>query len=183
MARRPRSFCEGLYHLAAHASDTRLLFLSEYDRTSFLERLALVLERFELRLVAYVLMGTHYHLLLSTPDGRVSRALQQLHGGYSRWHNRRRGRSAHLFRAHPLTREIESDADLIGLCRYLAYNPVEAGLVADPLAWRWGSAGASAGLSTSPVVLDEGPLRAAFGESRDWRRRYRAFIEDGKAGP
>ena len=183
MARRPRAFVEGLYHLASHASDTRHLFLSDRERTTFLERLELLLERFELRLVAYILMGTHYHLVLFTPDARISSALQQLHGWYSRWHNRRRGRGAHLFRAHPLAREIESDADLVGVCRYLAYNPVEAGLAAHPLAWRWSSASASAGLCQSPVPLDEGPLRAAFGESPDWRRRYRAFLEGaGESG-
>lgn len=183
MARRPRLFVEGLYHLASHASDRRHLFLSDCERAIFLERLALMLQRFELRLVAYVLMGTHYHLVLFTPDARLSSALQQLHSWYSRWHNRRRGRSAHLFRAHPLAREIESDADLVGICRYLAYNPVEAGLAAHPFAWRWSSAAVSAGLFESPVPLDHGPLRAAFGESRDWRLRYRAFIEEANGAP
>lgn len=180
MARPPRLFAEGLYHLAAQASDTRHLFLSDDERATFLGRLTLVLERFELRLVAYVLMGTHYHLVLFTPDARVSNALQQLHSWYSRWHNRRRRRSAHLFRAHPFAREIETDADLAGVCRYLAYNPVEAGLAADPFAWRWGSAAASAGLAESPVPLDQAPMQAAFGESPDWRRRYRAFIADSR---
>lgn len=178
MARRPRSFVEGLYHLASHASDTRHLFLSEPERTTFLDRLALVLERFELRLVSYVLMGTHYHLVVFTPDARVSSALQQLHSWYSYWHNRRRGRSAHLFRAHPIAREIESDTDLVGVCRYLAYNPVAAGLTPHPFAWRWSSAAASAGLSESLVPLDHEPLRAAFGDFADWRVRYRAFIEE-----
>jgi REP element-mobilizing transposase RayT len=175
--RPPRAFVDGLYHLGSHGSDLRELFLSDNDRLTFLERLVLVLERFELRLVAYMLMSNHYHLILSIPDGRISKALQQLHSWYSYWHNRARGRSAHLFQAHPFARELQSDAELLAACRYLAYNPVEAGLVDHPFAWRWSSSAASAGLRESPFPLDPAPLRAAFGDGADWQRRYRGFIE------
>jgi hypothetical protein len=128
-------------------------------------------------------MGTHYHLVLSTPDGRVSSALQQLHGWYSRFHNRARKRSAHLFRAHFFARELTSDADLLWACRYLAYNPVEAGLAPDPFAWHWSSAAASAGLCEAHLPLDDAPLKAAFGNSPAWQERYREFIVDGGAHP
>jgi REP element-mobilizing transposase RayT len=177
MARPPRAFVEGIYHLGSQGSETRQLFLGDGDRATFLARLALILERFELRLVAYTLMGNHYHLVLFTPDGRVSRALQQLHGWYSLRHNRVRGRRAHLFRAHFFARELGSDADLLGACRYLAYNPVDAGLADHPFAWRWSSSAASAGLCESPLPLDPAPLRSALGNRSDWRLRYRAFIE------
>jgi hypothetical protein len=47
----------------------------------FLGRLRVILERFELRLVSYTLIGNHYHLIAAIPDARVSIALQQqLHG-------------------------------------------------------------------------------------------------------
>jgi hypothetical protein len=51
MPRRPRAFVEGIYHLGSRGSETRHLFLSDRDRASLLERLALC-ERFELRFVA-----------------------------------------------------------------------------------------------------------------------------------
>jgi REP element-mobilizing transposase RayT len=177
MPRPPRAFVDGIYHLAAHGSDTRHLFLSSKDRTTFLDRLALVIERFSLRLVAYALLGNHYHLVLATPDGRVSSALQQLHSWYSRTHNRRQGRSAHLFRAHFFARELTSDADLLVACRHLAYNPLAAGLCSDPFAWPWSSTAASAGLAEPAIPLDPGPLRAALGDSTNWHRRYRELIE------
>jgi putative transposase len=169
--RKPRAFVEGLFHLAAHGSDLRYLYSSDEDREDFLGRLAAVCERFELALLSYVLMGTHYHAILRIPDERVSRALQRLHTEYSRHCNRRWGRSAHLFRAHPLARQIESNEDLIGSCRYLARNPVEAGLVRDPLAWPWSSARAHAGLEPPWIPIAEDELRAAFGGA-GWRRNY-----------
>jgi REP element-mobilizing transposase RayT len=180
--RRLRDFYEGIYHLAARGSDTRYLFVTDDDREDFLARLAATCEQFQLALLSYVLMGSHYHAILRIPDARLSLALQRLHTEYSRHHNRRHGRSAHLFRAHAMTREIRSDAQLVAAYRYLALNPVDAGLVADPLDWPWSSARAHAGLERPRIPLDESDLRAAFGDRSDWRDRYRTQIDctDGK---
>jgi putative transposase len=176
MARRPRLLVPGIYHLTAHGSDSRYLFLGADDREDFLARLRGTCERFELALLSYVLMGSHYHALLRIPDASLSQALQLLHTEYSRYVNRRHGRSAHLFRAHPGTREITGDAQLIAACRYLARNPVEAGLVEDALHWPWSSARAHAGFEPPRIPLDEHDLRAAFGDRTAWRQEYLAQI-------
>jgi putative transposase len=180
MPRRPRAFFDGIYHLGSHGSDDRHLFLGDSDRLMFLERLELVLERFELGLVSYTLMGNHYHLLLRIPDARVSKALQQFHTWYSRRHNQRYGRSAHLFRAHPFAREIASEPDLLGTCRYLAWNPVEAGLCTNPFDWPWSSVAATAGLEPPRMRLELEALSGAFGDGEHWQARYRAFIADAQ---
>jgi putative transposase len=176
--RRPRAFTAGIFHISAHGSDTRHLFRNDEDREDFLTRLAAVCERFDLVLLSYVLMGNHYHSLISIADARISQALQRLHTEYSRHYNRRHRRTAHLFRAHPLAREIASDGDLAGVSRYVARNPVRAGLVRDPLAWKWSSARAHAGLEPPRIPLAENDLRAAFGGSANWRTRYREQITD-----
>ena len=89
MARPSRKYVpEGIYHIASHGSDRRPLFILDSDREAFLERLARTVERFELRCLAYCLMGNHYHLIVQTPDERLSLALKELHGGYSRQFNR-----------------------------------------------------------------------------------------------
>jgi hypothetical protein len=103
--------------------------------------------------------------------------LQQLHTWYSRLHNRLHGRGAHLFRAHFFA-ELESDADLLSTCRYVARNPVEAGLVRNPFAWRWSSAAATPGLAKPALSLDPEPLTMAFDGASDWQARYRAFVEN-----
>jgi putative transposase len=169
--RKPRAYAEGVFHFAAHGSDVRYLFSSDDDRADFLQRLSAVCERFELGLLSYALMGTHYHTIVAVPDGRIADALRRLHTEYSRDCNRRWGRSSHLFRAHPFARMVESDEDLIGTARYVAWNPVEAGLVRDPLAWPWSSARAHAGLERPQIPLAEEPLRTAFGGA-SWRQSY-----------
>jgi len=172
MARPPRELHEGIYHLTAHGSDARYLFLDDEDREDFLTRLAAICERFELALLSWVLLGGHYHALLRIPDARFSQALQRLHTGYARRLNKRRNRTAHLFRAHPSITLIESDRQLVAACRYLALNPVEAGIVENALDWPWSSARAHAGLERPRIPLAESDLRAAFGSGSDWRREY-----------
>ena len=177
MARALRAFQAGIYHVGSHGSDERYLFRSDGEREVFLDGLGRVLESFQLGLVSYTLMSNHYHLLLRIPDARVSKAMQRLHSWYSRLHNKLNGRSAHLFRAHFFAREIESDEDLLWTARYVARNPVLAGLVSDPFAWLWSSAAATAGLAEPVLALDLAPLRTALGETPNWQQRYRKFIE------
>jgi len=176
MPRRRRAFHPGLHHIAPRASDDRFLFESNGERKRFLAELRTTFERFDITVVAYTLMGTHYHAIVNLPDARLPKALQQLHAGHARVANRSHHREAHLFRAHYFAREITSSDDLLGVCHYLAHNPVRANLAADPFAWRWASTSATAGLAAQQIPLDLGPLRGALGSHPNWQRRYEAFI-------
>jgi hypothetical protein len=61
--------------------------------------------------------------------------------------------------------------------RYLAYNPVRAGLCSQPRDWLWGSYRATAYTGLAPSFLSESVVRATFGGRRNWRSRYREFVE------
>jgi REP-associated tyrosine transposase len=172
MGRPPRNFSEGIYHLGSHGSDTRYLYAGDDDRFDFLERMSSTFWARDIDVLAYALLGNHYHGLVRTPDARLSEALQRLHTEYSRQHNRRHRRRAHLFRAHCFARRVIDTDDLLGVYRYIARNPVEAGLVDNPFDWRWASTRAHAGLDPPAIPLDETPLRGALGDTLDWRRRY-----------
>jgi putative transposase len=176
MGRRARDFEAGIYHLGSHGSDTRYLYLCDEDRVEFLERMSSTFWTREIDLLAYALLGNHYHALVRITDARLSEALQRLHTEYSRHHNRRHGRRAHLFRAHCFARPINDDDDMLGVYRYIARNPVDAGLVTNPLEWPWASTRAHAGLERAPVPLDERPLQAALDHTPDWRIRYAQLV-------
>lgn len=180
MPRAPRNFIpNGIYHIAARGSDRGALFLFDGDRRMFLRRLVQTVADYELSCLSYCLMGNHYHLIVRTPDARLSKALQELNGGYSRHFNQIYGRDAHLFRNRFLARLIASEVHLLTACRYVAHNPVQAGLCGRPLDWPWSSYRTSAGLGTS-LFVDDRILRDAFGPGPEWRRRYRDFVESNE---
>jgi REP element-mobilizing transposase RayT len=175
--RPPRAFvANGIYHLASQGSDSQALFLFDRDRIVLLERLAAVVRRYELSCIAYCLMGNHYHLVVQTPDGQISVAMQELNGGYSREFNRVYGRSSHLFRNRFLAKEINDEPYLLTACRYVVCNPVRAGLCRQPGDWPWSSYRATAGLDPAPPFLDETLIRNACGGDAMWRHRYRDFV-------
>ena len=176
MGRRRRAFEAGIYHLGSHGSDLRHLYRCDDDRVDFLDRLSSTFWKRGIDLLGYALLGNHYHGLVRVQDARLSEALQRLHTEYSRHHNRKHGRSSHLFRAHCFARRVTGNDDLLGVYRYIARNPIEAGLVQNPLDWRWASTREHAGLEPPSIPLDERALEAALGGGSGWRGRYAEFI-------
>ena len=87
----------GWYHLTARGNERKPIFRDDADRRHFLALLAEMTARFRVRLHGYVLMENHSHLLLETPEWKLSRAMQWLNVSYRAWFNRRHGRAGHLF--------------------------------------------------------------------------------------
>ena len=65
----------GWYHITTRGLGRRAIFESARDREHFIELLAGMVERYRIILHAYVLMDNHYHLLVESPEGNVSRAM------------------------------------------------------------------------------------------------------------
>ena len=56
-------------------------------------------------------MSNHYHLLIETPDGNLSKGMRQLNGVFTQASNRRHQRSGHLFQGR--YKAILVDADTL----------------------------------------------------------------------
>ncbi|WP_239424263.1 transposase, partial [Vibrio galatheae] len=68
------------------------------DFELFLEVLSKVFEQFNWVLHSYCLMTNHYHLLVDTPDGNLSKGMRQLNGVYTQRFNCKHQRVGHLYR-------------------------------------------------------------------------------------
>ncbi len=84
-------------------------------------------------------MTTHYHLLVQEGDRPLSAGMHLLHSRYVRAFNRRHGRRGHVFGGRYRVATIDDDAHLLGAIRYIARNPIEAGICAAPADWPWSS--------------------------------------------
>jgi REP element-mobilizing transposase RayT len=128
---------------------------------------------------SYCLMGTHYHLVVQTPDANLSEGMQLLNGRYAQRFNGRHGRRGHLFGERFYSVHVESDSHLFAALRYVARNPVEAGLCAAPEGWRWSSFRATAGLEPAPRFLDLDGVLGLFGVRRQAARAgFVRLVED-----
>jgi putative transposase len=112
------------YHLTARGNERRAIFRSDWDRERFLDLLGELRVRFEVRIHAYVLMSNHYHLIVETAQGQLSRALHWLNVSYTVWFNRRHGRSGHLFQGRFKGILLDVEEHGAALSRYVHLNPV-----------------------------------------------------------
>ena len=122
-------FPGAIYHVTARGNARNEIFIDDEDRRLFLDCLGEVVARFGWRCHAYCLMDNHYHLLIETPEGNLSRGMRQLNGVYTQRFNRRHGRVGHVFQGRFKAIVVDRDGYLLELCRYVVLNSMRAGVI------------------------------------------------------
>jgi putative transposase len=181
-------FPGAVYHVTSRGDRREAIFDDDEDRHAFLNVIAQATERFDAVLLAYCLMDNHYHLVIHTRRGNLSRFMQQLNGVYTQLYNRRHREVGHLFQGRFKGILVDENAYLLEVCRYVDLNPIRARMVRDPGNWRWSSYSAHTGNVTSPVWLDtpavHGYLLGCDAVTAADRRRaalrYAALVAAGK---
>ena len=116
---------DGWYHAMSRGICRRGIFCEEREYEHFLELLEEMVERFGVKVHAFVLMGNHYHLLVQTPHANLSRAMQWLNVSYGVWYNRRNGWVGPLFQGRFKAVPIDGEGSWALLAsEYLHLNPV-----------------------------------------------------------
>lgn len=180
MPRKPRGqFTAGVFHITSRGNRGTAVFLDDLSRERFLGLVELAVARFGWRCWGYCLMTNHFHLLVDMEKPVLSAGMHWLNTCYAQWFNRRYGFKGHLFEERFHSVFVESEAHLLELSRYLALNPVRAGLCRHPGSWPWSSYRATVGRGSTNFLSAE-PLLTLFGRSTERARaRYEAFVLDG----
>ncbi|HZK12604.1 MAG TPA: transposase [Atribacterota bacterium] len=142
MARRNRSEIEyknAIYHIIVKGIEGIDIFIDNMDRNKFLQLLQKMVTSHKIQCFSYVLMNTHFHLLLKTDEANLSQAMQFLNSSYAHWFNFRHIRKGHLFQDRYKSHLILSPLYLYNVASYISQNPVEAGIVDSPEEYKWSS--------------------------------------------
>lgn len=115
------------------------VFFDDTDHELFIEVLQESSILWNMRVSAYCLMTNHYHLLVQTPDGNLSRCMRHLNGVYTQRFNRHHGKEGQLFRGRYKAVLVEDDSHLLEVMRYIHRNPLRAGIVQKIGDYRWSS--------------------------------------------
>lgn len=115
------------------------VFLSDNDYEAFIKVLQETAAGWNLQVVGYCLMPNHYHLLLHTPDGNLSRCMRHIGGIYAQRFNRSHKKDGQLFRGRYKAVLIEKDRYLLEVLRYIHRNPLRAGQVKNLEDFPWSS--------------------------------------------
>jgi len=93
--------------------------------TTFLNTLAEAHQRFGIQPHTYCLMGNHYHLLIHTPKGNLSRVIRHINGVYTQRFNRLQLRDGPLFRGRYNAIVVDADSYRLSLTRDFHRSPIE----------------------------------------------------------
>lgn len=171
-------------HVVRRSQSRAACFFGERDRLEFLRTLLIYAAQFECAVHAYVLMGNHVHLLLtsSAASGTAglmlavcTRHAKFVNDGYldsSGESMRPNALWETGFEASP----VQARPHVLACMRYIELNPVRAGLVNRPDAYRWSSYQSNA-LGCTDELVTPHPLYFALGRSPDerqaaYRRRF-----------
>ncbi len=181
MARPLRIEYDGaIYHITSRGNARRSIFKDDKDRLNFLDTLQQVNHRYNWHCHAYCLMKNHYHLVIETPDGNLSKGMRQLNGVYTQTYNRRHKRVGHIYQGRYKSILIQKESHLLEVCRYVVLNPVRAKTVEKPEEWKWSSYRATAGRGKGHLCLQTDWVLGQFGRRRiNAKRRYREFVKAG----
>lgn len=168
-----------VWMVKSEGNERKPIFRDDEDRTMYLEILRRVVEMFRWKLQAWVLMNRHFALLVETPEPNLSRGMRQLNGIYTQWFNRRHNRSGSLMHGRFKSVLVEKDTKLVDVARYMALEPVRAGLAATAGVYPWCSYKMTAGLVDEPNWMDDQLILSHFGKSRrQAQEKYRKFVTD-----
>jgi hypothetical protein len=125
-------------------------------------------------------MDNHYHLVVQTVEPTLSRGMRQLNGVYGQRFNRRHNRIGHLFQGRFKASLIERGSYLMEVIRYTLLNPVRAGAVETPSAWRWSSYRTTVEMnSKSPFLARDLVLELFAASETEAVIRFKSFLSAG----
>jgi putative transposase len=168
------------YYVTSKGVDEQDVFVDEADRNIFLGVLEAVVHRFGWLLHSFVLMDSHYHIVVEVPEANLSRGMRQLNGVYTQHFNRRHQREGSLFHGRFRSILIEPEAYLLPVCRHVVLNPVRVSATRSATSYRWSSHRATAGIVKPPAFLHTEAIRTKFGKGdAESQKRYLTYVKNG----
>ncbi len=165
------------YHVMNRGRRGENVFSDKEDYDRFLELLKDSSEMWNVRIAAYCLMSSHYHILIQTPDANLSRFMRHVNGVYTQRFNWFHGCDGPLFRGRFKSILVDKDAYLLQLVRYIHRNPLEAGIVDKLDTYDWSShQGYISRAKKWDWLYKDFVLCMFANDKRQQRRAYRQFV-------
>lgn len=173
MPRPNRTLEEGrIYHVYNRVGGEGLPFGEEALAARFLQLLRQIARRDGLVVLAWVLMGNHYHLVVRTGATPLSRSMKSLQQLVTRSRNLRLKVFGPMWQGRFKAKHVDDQAYLTRVIAYVHLNPVTAGIVDRPKQHRWSGHRDILGLRKDPVVSIDDVL-GLYGASR--RQAFAAY--------
>ncbi|HEX7979363.1 MAG TPA: transposase [Gemmatimonadaceae bacterium] len=179
MPRPPRVVRAGdVLHLIQRGNNRAACFVDDTDCERYLNLLLRASRRTRCAIHAYVLMPNHAHLLVTAGESLApARMMQELGRDYVRYFNDRHVRTGTLWEGRYRSSLIDSERYFLTCSRYIEMNPVRAGLVGEPEAYRWSSFRSNTEGEPDALICPHAVYLALGRCGRERRAAYRALFD------
>ena len=117
------------YHIVARSNNKEIFYVPlEVLWPIFVEKLEVLKIEFSCVIHAFVLMGNHYHLIISTPLANINKAIEYLNREVSRAANKKAARINHFFGGRYKWSIITNEIYYWNALKYVYRNPVKANI-------------------------------------------------------
>ena len=165
------------YHVMNRGRGAEKIFRDRHDYQVFIELLEESSKMWNIRVAAYCLMTTHYHILVQTPDANIARSMRHINGVYTQRFNRKHLCNGQLFRGRYKSILVSGDSYLLQLVGYIHRNPVTAGIVNNPDDYPWSSHKGYLSVAKKWKWLHKEFIFSLLTKNRKERaKKYRGFI-------
>lgn len=129
-----------LHHCTARGIGGLNLFAGNREKNQLSWLLQEKIRLYRIRLIAFCIMGNHYHLVIQNRSGRMSEFFRVLNSQYAAWYQWRRNGRGYVFQDRFHSTLIQEGAYLEAAILYVLANPVRAGIVERCEDYEWSSA-------------------------------------------
>jgi putative transposase len=143
-------YAGAFYHVLNRGQRREAIVQDSADGERFVSDLSKMAGQYGVLIHGYCLMTNHYHLILETPHGNLSRAVQWLNVAYAAYYNRRHRLCGHLFQGRFKAILLDASTYLEAVSRYIHRTPVRAKMVSDARKYPWSSCRYFVGPDKSP---------------------------------
>ncbi|KXK26728.1 MAG: Transposase IS200 like protein [candidate division WS6 bacterium OLB20] len=115
-----------LVHVFNRGSKKELIFFAASDYRRFISKAAIYAAEANVQIIHYCLLPNHFHFLLRIPDEvSLTKMMQRLTIGHSRYIMYRYGYVGRIFQGRYKSVVVDSSSQLMILSRYIHRNPTE----------------------------------------------------------
>lgn len=166
------------HHVFNRSLNQRQIFTQNRDYVKFLDKLESLLKELDFVLYSYVLLPTHFHILMETGKTPLPKIMSRLLTSYSVYYNLKYQARGPVFEERYKSRLVQKDAYFLALSRYIHLNPVKAGLTKDPVLYLYSSFSEIIGHSPSRLIAQKKVVRL-IGDSDYSLKSYQDFVYAG----
>lgn len=145
---------DSFYHVYNRGIEKKSLYNGDLDCNYFLKQIKLKKKQYGIKILAFCLMGNHYHLLLHDKNKNLPHFMRSFTQSYGLFRNTKNNSDGANYKGPYKSKLINSTCYFQNLIRYIHLNPVAANLCKSPLDWKYSSYKKLLGLESNFDFVD-----------------------------